>query len=355
VESEGLREAVLVRQWLELGSALSFFPSSSLDPSLSHVNASSVSFGAPSDELERMASAVIHYLRRGRHDTAFQYCCECNAPGLGTMLPVPVCLPKNKQLQQLQNRIKDTTHPASSSFPSLSTRTLISATSRLERAHTASTSSATHGPASSFQRHHPNTSHLSSSSSSSVSVWSGNSRRALVRSVAQVASSSVALNSFPYLSAWYGLLGQNLDAILPVCPSWHDQLWAYLFVITSDSDRAASAHQLLEEALNTLSTSSNERIRREAHDFMWTCVKLLISGTPPAMNSLLALLRDAPAHHVRFAAHLSIFLMRCQLWDASSWLDSVSHIISRYVDQLIHGKQYDIIAAYTAQILLEDL
>eukprot|EP01122_Echinamoeba_exundans_P000344 TRINITY_DN1030_c0_g1_i1.p1 TRINITY_DN1030_c0_g1~~TRINITY_DN1030_c0_g1_i1.p1 ORF type:complete len:753 (+),score=99.81 TRINITY_DN1030_c0_g1_i1:787-3045(+) len=352
----GLREAVLVRHWLEVGASLFFFPSSSSAsfPSSMLLNASSVSFGVPSDELERMASAVMYYLRRGRHDAAYQYCCECNAPALGTLLPVPLCLPKNKHLELLNSKIKQQpSQLSSSSSPLSSSRPLISATARLERTHTTPTSAS--AAAAANQRHIPNASQPSSSSSNSASVWSGNSRRALVRSIASVASGSSVLQSFPHLSAWYGLLGHNLEAILPVCPSWHDQLWAYLFIITADSDRAASANQLMVEALNTLSTSSNDRVRREAHDFMWTAVKLLILGTAPAMTHLLTLLRDAPAHHIRFAAHLGIFLTRCQLWDTSSWLDAVSHVISRYVDQLIQEKQYDIIASYAAQIPSEDL
>lgn len=307
------QEAVLARQWLEV-SARHFSPPTA---SLSPIRLSNVAPDSSSERLEEAARCVFWYLRRGLHGEAAQYWCDCGAPIYATLLPSPA--------QTVQKPFQ----PSAQFDAPSHHRSVVSAFSPLERTHTVPQRAGT------------------------VSLWAGSTRARLASQVA--ASFGRSTDSQPFLSAWHGLLGSNLTSILRVCPSWQDQLWGHLFVLTSRSTDHFSARESTLQALDLLSTSSQDRIRREAQDFASVVARLLIGGTPKDASSLIQLLEDSPPDYIRFAAHLAIFMSRCGLWEVARWADSVARILSRYVNQLIHQRQFDIVAQYVALIPLEDL
>eukprot|EP00026_Physarum_polycephalum_P001863 Phypoly_transcript_01866.p1 GENE.Phypoly_transcript_01866~~Phypoly_transcript_01866.p1 ORF type:complete len:1019 (+),score=214.39 Phypoly_transcript_01866:45-3101(+) len=196
--------------------------------------------------------------------------------------------------------------------------------------------------------------------------------------------------SNPYEKAVYGILGQDIECVLPVCKTWEDYLWANLKVwsdayiddlltnyphpfLDEDEKRkypySVSSSKSIKDIMSEL--THNPRIESTIQgllDRYHEVQQYIILGDHQALlEKLAAWTQEAPLakkvtqnpEFTRFAAHLVIaFRFRAaasgaagansqfgSVWVADPRSDTV---IEAYVQYLINAKKHDLVALYSS-------
>lgn len=171
-----------------------------------------------------------------------------------------------------------------------------------------------------------------------------------------------------YEKAIYATLSGNLNALLPVCRSWGDYVWAYFRTYVdqmveqeihflSHRKKEALPSNYLDKRLDPdlifkdIQACDNEPIRKESSLYFNMIQKLIIlNDTDCLINKMYEWLttdKALPSHFVRFMAHLVLFFQAVGL---DSKPDHCNAILKGYVDHLMRNGQKRLIATYVATL-----
>jgi len=214
-----------------------------------------------------------------------------------------------------------------------------------------------------------NTNPLSDSNENSVQ---GNAYRDVWKSVCWRMASESDMEK--YERALYAALSGNLEALLPVCMSWMDFVWAYYKVMvdirveqdirlhhhvtrTLDTLPAEYWDKMFEpqEIFKEIGASVHENIRQQAQHWYHVIQKFIILGDIPAlietMYSWLQEDRDYPPQHLlRLMVHVVLFLRSI---GHACKEDLCESIIEAYVTYLIKSKHKSLVAHYVSMLKLD--
>ncbi|EGC35584.1 hypothetical protein DICPUDRAFT_97855 [Dictyostelium purpureum] len=185
-----------------------------------------------------------------------------------------------------------------------------------------------------------------------------------------------------YEKAIYGLLGGNLDAVLPIQKNWYDYFWCYLRVLFDETiyrelkpyRSPLSVEEDLETSpsnnisqINTpndiLEILKNEasqiEIRNQAQNPYHIIQELVINDNYQLLFEILPslLLKNRTPEFNRFAIFLIVFYRKRESYSIISDSEDCSEniVINEYIQYLIRSHQYDLVALYTSLLTNEDL
>ncbi|KAL5022711.1 hypothetical protein ScPMuIL_001866 [Solemya velum] len=169
--------------------------------------------------------------------------------------------------------------------------------------------------------------------------------------------------------AIYASLSGNLQALLPVCKSWKDYLWAYFKVLVdSKVEQEIRIRTISSRPLEPLPSDYWEKMFEPITIFQeietaekvapeishWYCViqKYLILGDTDKLLEVMSMWvrqdgEKLPGHLVRFMAHLVLFL---QTAEHKITEDYCHVILEAYVQNLIVDKQKHLVASYVSKL-----
>ncbi|XP_071089771.1 nuclear pore complex protein Nup107-like [Haliotis cracherodii] len=174
-----------------------------------------------------------------------------------------------------------------------------------------------------------------------------------------------------YEKAIYAVLSGNLKAVLPVCRTWYDYLWAYYKVmvdvkveqelrLNSMADRLQEDmpneywEKLIEpsQVFQDIEASFDKLVRSESQKWFHVIQKYIILGDVDALIEVMYnwVRRDRqklPPHLVRFMAHLVLFLRAI---GHSTKEELCTTILETYVEDLINNKHKHQVAHYVATL-----
>ncbi|CAG7850613.1 SubName: Full=Related to nucleoporin {ECO:0000313/EMBL:CCA72167.1} [Serendipita indica DSM 11827] len=228
--------------------------------------------------------------------------------------------------------------------------------------------------------------HTDSGLNSQEDVWSGNRRWLLWRQTCARAAMSTALSTVDKaLHAAISPSVQTLPAVLPLCNSWEDRLWARLSALIGDRIEARLQETAgafwnrgtLLDRLVLLDQLEGDTKPVAGHDSDWEAViahqleelteeavdtnlpmedflrRSQLSIIRRQMQPLLAEVEDTfkhpdeplPASSIRFFAHVWLFL---NMINVSNELTQSTTIIEKYIEILQKSGERDIVALYTS-------
>lgn len=173
----------------------------------------------------------------------------------------------------------------------------------------------------------------------------------------------------PYERAVYGALSGNLEAVLPVCTTWEDQLWARMRVLVdvcvelelrTATQQARSLEPLpsgypcnrgtLDAVFRELNAAlgASHHGRLEITHTLQQCVVLDDAATMvEEMHEWVQQSIDPPLQTVRFLAHMVLLLRQvgCQ-----TSTEPCNALLRAYVDRLIDEGHVSLVATYAATL-----
>ncbi|XP_044271446.1 nuclear pore complex protein Nup107 [Tribolium madens] len=193
----------------------------------------------------------------------------------------------------------------------------------------------------------------------------GNHKRDLWKSCALDYCRKSNLNI--YEKAAVGSLCGYLDAILPVCTTWEDHLWAYLRTMVDirveseirDSiiknyvplpEEYWEQKKSLSEIFTILEASKNSDVAKEAHEIDHVIQKLVILDEIPTLIHLLEKWSEDPGvstQSLRFYAHLVLFFE--SVGDSTN-RKTCEKIVETYIDRVSEMNETQLVAFYVSKL-----
>ncbi|GAB1607838.1 nuclear pore complex protein Nup107-like [Argonauta hians] len=171
-----------------------------------------------------------------------------------------------------------------------------------------------------------------------------------------------------YEKAIYGGFCGNLDALLPVCHSWCDYLWAYFRTYVDQMveeeirlntdckmedlpDKYFHKRYYMETIFSEIESADKPEIQEESKIYFNVIQKNIILNDIDAlidvMHEWLTSDSQVPPHLVRFMAHLVLSLRTVGLEDKD---EKCNEILQGYVNLLIENKMVHQVATYVATL-----
>ncbi|KAK3095326.1 hypothetical protein FSP39_013242, partial [Pinctada imbricata] len=169
--------------------------------------------------------------------------------------------------------------------------------------------------------------------------------------------------------AVYGVLSGNLGAILPVCKSWSDYLWAYSRTIVDiGAEEEIRSQYTVHQNFDGLPTEywdqptdmetvfhkieANENVRKESQEDYHIIQEYIILGEIEKLLETMCRWIRSPDHHlpnhlVRFMAHLVLFLRSTQAFFNE---EHCKEILEAYVKFLIDDKHKMLVSHYVSKL-----
>lgn len=215
--------------------------------------------------------------------------------------------------------------------------------------------------------HDPN--YTSSTNVDDVKPVEGNSHRDIWRSVCWAMASEPSMDL--YEKAIYAALSGNLEAVLPVCSSWMDYVWAYFKVMVDtkveqeirllhsvDRELVCLPQSFEEIELNPhkifkdIAASINENVRLQSENRHHVIQKYVILGDTSGLIEVMyswvqSRENDLPDHLVRLMAHIVLFLRSIGHACKEELCEA---ILEAFVVNLIKNKHRDIVAHYVSSL-----
>ncbi|KAK3704372.1 hypothetical protein RRG08_012437 [Elysia crispata] len=215
--------------------------------------------------------------------------------------------------------------------------------------------------------HDPN--YYNSTNVDDVRDIEGNPQRDIWKSVCWGMANEPSLDQ--HEKAVYAALSGNLQAVLPVCTSWMDYLWAYFKVMVDTkveqevrllrtvNRKLDSVPQSFEEIELTphrifedIAASIDENVRLESENRYHVIQKYVILGDISALvevmyNWVQTSKTILPDHLIRLMAHIVLFLRSI---GHGCKEDLCEAILEAFVENLIRNKHKDIVAHYVASL-----
>ncbi|XP_003739397.1 nuclear pore complex protein Nup107 [Galendromus occidentalis] len=171
--------------------------------------------------------------------------------------------------------------------------------------------------------------------------------------------------------AIYAALCGNLEMLLPMCPTWEDQLWAHLKTLVDvaielhlRNARGADLGPLPDdypkenETLQQILSGLEARVELEGQDFFRQIHKFLmlqdVDGLIDFMYNFCVEISDVenhgslPGHHLRLMANLALFLKYSRNLQQS--VEKIDLIVAFYVQRLIDEEIFDIVPKYVLHL-----
>uniref|UniRef100_A0A8C5AXT6 Nuclear pore complex protein n=1 Tax=Gadus morhua TaxID=8049 RepID=A0A8C5AXT6_GADMO len=144
-----------------------------------------------------------------------------------------------------------------------------------------------------------------------------------------------------YERAIYAALSGNLKALLPVCESWEDCVWAYFRVLVDS---------LVEQEV-TSSVLLKRLITKEHGEHHHVIQRLVILGDLDGLmeefSDWLSSSKPLPSHLLRFMTHLVLFYSSLGI---ALKEEVCVAVLQSYITLLIEEQQSELIASYTSQL-----
>ncbi|GFR89080.1 nuclear pore complex protein Nup107-like [Elysia marginata] len=215
--------------------------------------------------------------------------------------------------------------------------------------------------------HDPN--YYSSTNIGDVRAIEGNPQRDIWKSVCWGLANEPSLDQ--YERAVYAALSGNLQAVLPVCNSWMDYLWAYFKVMVDTKveqevrllrtvdrklDSLPSDFEEIEldphRIFKDIAASIDENVRLQSENSYHVIQKYVILGDIPALvevmyNWVQSSKNNLPDHMVRLMAHIVLFLRSIGHACKEELCEA---ILEAFVENLIKNKHKDIVAHYVSSL-----
>ncbi|XP_078310529.1 nuclear pore complex protein Nup107-like [Crassostrea virginica] len=172
-----------------------------------------------------------------------------------------------------------------------------------------------------------------------------------------------------YEKSLYGALSGNLRAMLPVCKSWSDQVWAHYKVLVDISaereigNLAPAPRRLPEEYWDQPSDpetifrqiEASESAQRESQDFYHVIQKWVILGDVEKLLETMAQWirvheNSLPQHLLRFMAHVVLFIRSTREGVSR---DNCNAVLEAYVENLIEGDHKELVSFYVSKLTPE--
>lgn len=195
----------------------------------------------------------------------------------------------------------------------------------------------------------------------------GNPNRDIWKNVCWVMASEPRYDM--YEKAIYGILSGNSRAIIPVCRSWSDYLWAYYKVLVDIwIEQEIRARKIADRTMENLPTEyweqpldpdtifnrieACENLRLESQEWLHVLQKWIILGdVDKVMEVMGQWIREEPQklpqHLLRFMCHFVLFLQSTQHRIRE---DLCNLILEAYVEFLIQDNHKDLIAHYVSKL-----
>ncbi|ENN75270.1 hypothetical protein D910_02376 [Dendroctonus ponderosae] len=173
----------------------------------------------------------------------------------------------------------------------------------------------------------------------------------------------------PYERAAVGVFCGNVNAILPVCNRWEDNLWAYMKSLvdirveseirdccTKDSGYLPLPEEYwlqrmsLHEVFTKLESSKNKAVRDEAKEHEHLIQKYIILDEIQALLKELAdwsQSADISTHFLRFTAHVVLFLDQI---GQGHKRDCVETVVKSYIKRLMDMNETQLVAYYVSKL-----
>lgn len=171
-----------------------------------------------------------------------------------------------------------------------------------------------------------------------------------------------------YEKSLYGALSGNLRAMLPVCKSWSDHVWAHYKVLVDIRaeteirtmcavDKSLDIPQEYwdqpsdpESIFNRI--EANENVQRESQDFYHVIQKWVILGDVEKLLDVMAQWirgqeNTLPQHLIRFMAHVVLFLRSTQHRVNE---DKCNVVLEAYVKYLIEEDHKELVSFYVSKL-----
>ncbi|RUS82706.1 hypothetical protein EGW08_009543, partial [Elysia chlorotica] len=215
--------------------------------------------------------------------------------------------------------------------------------------------------------HDPN--YYNSTNVDDVRAIEGNPQRDIWKSVCWGMANEPSLDQ--HEKAIYAALSGNLQAILPVCVSWMDNLWAYFKVMVDTKveqevrllrpvdrklddlpetfeDFELTPHGIFKD----IAASIDENVRLQSENRYHVIQKNVILGDVSALievmyNWIQTSKNILPDHLIRLMAHIVLFLRSI---GHGCKEDLCEAILEAFVENLIKNKHRDIVAHYVATL-----
>ncbi|XP_066138201.1 nuclear pore complex protein Nup107 [Euwallacea fornicatus] len=168
-----------------------------------------------------------------------------------------------------------------------------------------------------------------------------------------------------------GVFCGHLNAVLPVCSTWEDYLWAYMKIMVdirveseirdycsrynsyvSLPDEYWQQGRSLNEIFGDLESSTSKLVREESKDPYHIIQKYVILDEIPALLGDLLEWSESPStstHFLRFSAHLVLFLDQI---GRGSKRDCVAGVIRAYIKRLMKMNETQLVAHYVSKLNL---
>ncbi|CAL8386610.1 unnamed protein product [Boreogadus saida] len=173
-----------------------------------------------------------------------------------------------------------------------------------------------------------------------------------------------------YERAIYAALSGNLKALLPVCESWEDCVWAYFRVLVDSlveqevtSSGLANqeeeplpreyteANWTLEKIFMELQATDSKRVLEEHGEHHHVIQRLVILGDLDGLmeefSDWLSSSKPLPSHLLRFMTHLVLFYSSLGI---ALKEEVCVAVLQSYITLLIEEQQSELIASYTSQL-----
>ncbi|GIY30246.1 nuclear pore complex protein Nup107 [Caerostris extrusa] len=194
----------------------------------------------------------------------------------------------------------------------------------------------------------------------------GNKYRDLWKAACWEASQAPAISV--HEQALYGSLCGNLKAVLPVCKTWSDYLWAYTRASvdklieqeirnTTQQDRSLEELPVeywdkidLEEIFQELAASNSEIVKSDSKDHHYVIQKFIIlDDIDGLIKEMYGWLNkgNLDGHILRCMAHIILFL---RLVGHSTKEELCVPVLEAYVQELIKARKTDLVAPYTSTL-----
>lgn len=217
--------------------------------------------------------------------------------------------------------------------------------------------------------HDPNFYNTNSLNDSCLNSVEGNAYRDVWKSVCWRMANETEMEK--YERALYAALSGNLEALLPVCISWMDFVWAYFKVMVDIRvEQEIRLHHHVTRNLDTLpaeywdkmfeppdifkeiGASVHENIRSQSQQWYHLIQKYIILGDTPALiEAMYSWLQDEndypPEHLLRLMVHIVLFLKSI---GHACKEDLCEAIIEAFVTYLIKSKHNSLVAHYVAKM-----
>uniref|UniRef100_A0A8C5BNM8 Nuclear pore complex protein n=1 Tax=Gadus morhua TaxID=8049 RepID=A0A8C5BNM8_GADMO len=137
-----------------------------------------------------------------------------------------------------------------------------------------------------------------------------------------------------YERAIYAALSGNLKALLPVCESWEDCVWAYFRVLVDSLvEQEVTSSVLLKRLITSIIITTSNII--------------IINSLMEEFSDWLSSSKPLPSHLLRFMTHLVLFYSSLGI---ALKEEVCVAVLQSYITLLIEEQQSELIASYTSQL-----